>query len=56
MIPEFIAEMYLVDDDFYIIGSFHLGQVYNLRMFVVEEKMSAVYACQEQIDEDNDVY
>ena len=31
LIPEFIAEMYLIENDYYIIGTFHLGQVYNLR-------------------------
>jgi len=45
LIPEFIAEMYLIEDDFYIIGTFHLGQVYNLRQFVHEDKQSVIYAC-----------
>lgn len=45
LIPEFIAEMYLVETDYYVIGTFHLGQVYNMRQFVMPSKSSAVYAC-----------
>ena len=33
LIPEFIQEMYLVDDDLYTVGTFHLGRVYDLRAF-----------------------
>ena len=47
LIPEFIADMYLIEDDLHIIGTFHLGQVYNLRQFLMPNKRSAVYACQE---------
>jgi len=57
LIPEFIQEMYLMEDDLYTVGTFHLGQVYDLRSFCTERpdktKMKA-FGCQEQIDERGD--
>ena len=47
LIPEFIQEMYLIEDDLYQVGTFHLGQVYNLRNFVNEATNMQVFACQE---------
>jgi len=45
LIPEFIQEMYLIEDDLYTVGIFHLGQVYSLRPYVNPAKGSNVYAC-----------
>ena len=47
MLPEFIQEMYLVEDDLYTIGKFHLGQVYDLRAFQDQSKGMRVFPCQE---------
>lgn len=47
LIPEFIQEMMLVEDDLYTVGRFHLGQVYDLRNFFEPEKSKQVFACQE---------
>ena len=54
MIPEFIQEMYLMENDLYIVGTFHLGQVYDIRTFVSDgpgQRDTLAFACQEQIDE-----
>ena len=56
LIPEFIAEIYLIENDYYTIGTFHLGQVYNLRQFLMPNKKSAIFACQEQVDEEGEEF
>lgn len=50
LLPEFIHEMLLLDDDIHVVGTFHLAQAYDLGVFVNPGK-SAVFMCKEQIDE-----
>lgn len=61
LIPEFIREMYMLEDDLYTVGRFHLGCVYDLRNWiedeaVVKKKTSGIYACQEQLDENGNEF
>ena len=51
IIPEFIQEMYLIEDDLYTVGQYHLGQVMDLSGFVDDTLNLTIWACQEQIDE-----
>ena len=53
MIPEFIQEVYLMEDDeLRNLGTFHLGQIYDLTFYVGKDKSMAVFPCQEILDEE----
>ena len=43
--------MYLIEDDLYTVGQYHLGQVMDLSGFVDDTLNLTIWACQEQIDE-----
>ena len=45
IIPEFIQEMYLIEDDLYTVGQYHLGQVMDLSQFVDEALNLTIWAC-----------
>ena len=47
MIPEFIQEIYLMEDDDELrnIGTFHLGQIYDLTHYVGTDRCMAVFPC-----------
>ena len=48
MIPEFIQEIYMMEDDeLRNIGTFHLGQIYDLTHYVGTDKSTAIFPCQE---------
>ena len=48
MIPEFIQEVYLMEDDeLKNLGTFHLGQIYDLTFYVGTDPSMAVFPCQE---------
>jgi DNA-binding transcriptional regulator/RsmH inhibitor MraZ len=31
MIPDFIQDMAILDDDIHVVGTFHLGELYNIK-------------------------
>ena len=45
LIPEFISEMYLIEDDLYTIGQYHLGQVHDMSLFADDAMNLTVWAC-----------
>jgi len=63
LIPDFIQDMAILEDDMHVVGTFHLGQVYNIKRWAdsdKEEKKASeayvepcgVFQCQEQDEED----
>ena len=52
LIPEFIQEMYLMEEDLQAVGKFHLGQVYDLTKFGgdASQRSMNVFDCHEEID------
>ena len=48
--------MYLIEDDLYTVGEFHLGHVYDLSQFVDDSLKLTIWACQEQIDENGEEF
>ena len=54
MIPEFIQEVYMMEDEeLKNLGTFHLGQIYDLTFFVGKDRSMAVFPCQEILDEES---
>ena len=52
LLPDFILEMYSIKDNKEVIGTFQLGNLYNLNNFNVSYDTMAVFLAQEQSDED----